>query len=465
MKKIFALLLAVVLAAGMTVSPALAADADAAPRTQAISPWAYDALADICALGMWSDDYYYCILDPVTQEQLNLICAAVADKLALLDLAPNPRAALPVVLDLTRGGVKNALYQEAAAYDIPYVDADVDFMMAELGVAFGDGSQENSVLDARACTLQEALVMAGRLVLNVYDYYNAGSLGLLWKAEGNGVTLYLLGTVHVDRDNIYPFHRQLRDIITSADQAIFEVDLNDTQGILDYMAMQTYQDGTTLKDHIDAGLYAQVVRALTSIGMTEEQVAMYKPWALATSLQAMAGMDDSTGGVFMAMDTYVNAKAVNVGVSIGAVESLVYQGGIFDNLSLEYQEAYLSAALDLYQGGEQTGEAAQEAYSRQLDQMTGAWKARDFDAFDAIFDKDAILSGGDELNVKLFTERDPNMIRAADEILRHDTQKSFDSTDGLVCIMVVGAGHMVGKTGIVQGLRDLGYTVEAVPVP
>ncbi|MFR4562872.1 MAG: TraB/GumN family protein [Flavonifractor plautii] len=32
-------------------------------------------------------------------------------------------------------------------------------------------------------------------------------------------------------------------------------------------------------------------------------------------------------------------------------------------------------------------------------------------------------------------------------------------------LLVVGAGHMVGDTGVVQGLRDLGYTVELVPVP
>ena len=32
-------------------------------------------------------------------------------------------------------------------------------------------------------------------------------------------------------------------------------------------------------------------------------------------------------------------------------------------------------------------------------------------------------------------------------------------------ILIVGAGHMVGETGIVQSLKDQGYTVELVPVP
>ena len=32
-------------------------------------------------------------------------------------------------------------------------------------------------------------------------------------------------------------------------------------------------------------------------------------------------------------------------------------------------------------------------------------------------------------------------------------------------LLVVGAGHMIGSGGIVQGLKDLGYTVEVVPNP
>ena len=32
-------------------------------------------------------------------------------------------------------------------------------------------------------------------------------------------------------------------------------------------------------------------------------------------------------------------------------------------------------------------------------------------------------------------------------------------------IMTVGAGHMIGDTGVVQGLKDLGYAVEVMPLP
>jgi len=457
--------LALLLAAALLVTPALAVQEEPAATLEAqpLSPWAYDALADIYALGMWSDDYDYCILDPVTEEQLELICGAVAEKLALLSIAPNEDDSEPLVIDNTRRGVKNALYQEIAAYDMPYVDSkSVYDTLGELGVVLGDGTGND--IDSRVCTLQEALVMASRLVLSLYDCYNAGSLGLLWKAVNGGNTLYLLGTIHVDRSNVYPLHRQLRTILTEADAVLFEVDLNDAEGMTALMLMQMYRDGSLLSDHIAPALYGKVVQALAPLGLSEQQVAVYKPWALANTFQALAMMDESTGETFMAVDSYVNAKAANVGVTIGAVESYEFQGGIFDSLSDAYQEEYLSGTLELYLGAD----AENQTDSGDLDDLDAwmeAWKTRDITAFAASYDKDAYLTGDDELACKLFTERDPHMIAAAAEILAGDTRKPSSADPHKTIVMVVGAGHMIGETGIVQGLIDLGYAVEEVKLP
>ena len=86
------------------------------------------------------------------------------------------------------------------------------------------------------------------------------------------------------------------------------------------------------------------------------------------------------------------------------------------------------------------------------------WKTRDVDAFAKDYPKDEISSNpDDELNSKLFEGRDPNMIAWADRYLKQE--------GGHTGLMTVGAGHMIGKTGVVQGLKDLGYTVEVVPAP
>ena len=303
--------------------------------------------------------------------------------------------------------------------------------------------------------------MSVRLVLAVYDGADAGSQGLLWKVTNGKNTLYLLGTVHVDRSNVYPFHKSLRAALASAQTVIFELDFNDQEGLAEFAAMQTYSDGTTLKDHISPELYASTVQVFADLGMSEEAVAAYKPWALANSLMSLATQDETTTGAPMAIDLYLNSAAVNAGKQIDAVETYAFQGGIFDTLSPEYQEAYLAGyvnlaliddTLEMTEEQKKELQEAMEYQEKQMDAMMETWKAGDAAAFEEIFDKAAVLESTDELNSRLFTDRDPNMIKYAAKLLEREGENTF--------FLAVGAGHMGDPGGIVSGLRALGYTVE-----
>ena len=459
MKKLLTLLLALGLL-GSTV-PVLAAEE---PQAEPIPAWAYGEVADIYAMGLAGDEIYTDHSKPVTQEQLDKMTQVAADKLALLGVEQRSGGG-SFVIDTTRGGVLNALYMEALPYAFAGVDAGPVEFLSSLGVVHGDGA--DLALD-RPCTLLEAACFADRMILALYDQQNAGSLGLLWKAEGNGNTLYLLGSIHTDRSNLYPFHKQLRDIITSAELAAFELDFNSQEGIDEFTAMQVYSDGTTLKDHIDPELYQEVVKALTSLGTPEEQVAQFKPWALANTFTALSMLDETSSDNAMALDLYVSAKASNLGTQVEGIETYAFQGKIFDDLSDEYQENYLAMTLSMYLGMDAAEglsdeekaeyEAALKEQDEAVDRWMEQWKTRDTEAFANDYPKDVIQSNTtDELNSKLFEGRDPNMIAWADRYLKQEGAHTG--------LMTVGAGHMIGKTGVVQGLKDLGYTVEVVPAP
>ena len=461
-KQLRHLLLAGVLSAGLLLTPALAAEDE--PAGQQPSPWAVDALADSYALGMLDDNYSAYIQSPLTQEQLENLTGIAAAKLALLDLPQAEAAGSPLVVDTTRGGVMNALYQEAAAYQLPGVEEGAVSFLSALGVVQGDGA---GLAADRPCTYEEAMVMAQRLVLAVYDQCGAGSKGLLWKVSSGDNTLYLLGTIHTDRSNLYPFHRSLRDAISAADTVIFEVDFNDAEGLAEFAALQVYNEDDSLENHIGADLYRDIVEIFATLDMDEETVSSYKPWTLLLSLNNLLMADESTGSNAMAVDTYVNSRAVNGGAAIEAVETYAFQGKIFDTLSPEYQEAGLAAAVALFQSSQgeagqnlteeeqAAAQAALDAQTATLDAMMEAWKNRDPDALAAAYDKAAIVESGDELNARLFTDRDPGMIEAA--------VRCLESEDAHTFFMAVGAGHMLEPGGIVPGLQALGYTVELVP--
>lgn len=456
MKKMLSaiLALALVLCLGM---PALAAEPEAA---QEPAPWTYEYLADTYALGLMDDGYGKYIQSPITQDQLTAMTDIVSDKLALLGLPQRGADDDALVIDTTRGGVMNALYQVCADYQMEGIDEGVIPFLRELGVVKGVNEAGDLDLE-QPCTYQEAMVMSVRLVLAVYDRADAGSQGLLWKVTNGKNTLYLLGTVHVDRSNVYPFHKSLRAALASAQTVIFELDFNDQEGLAEFAAMQTYSDGTTLKDHISPELYASTVQVFADLGMSEEAVAAYKPWALANSLMSLATQDETTTGAPMAIDLYLNSAAVNAGKQIDAVETYAFQGGIFDTLSPEYQEAYLAGyvnlaliddTLEMTEEQKKELQEAMEYQEKQMDAMMETWKAGDAAAFEESFDKAAVLESTDELNSRLFTDRDPNMIEYAAKLLEREGENTF--------FLAVGAGHMVDPGGIVGGLRALGYTVE-----
>ena len=456
MKKMLSaiLALALVLCLGM---PALAAEPEAA---QEPAPWTYEYLADTYALGLMDDGYGKYIQSPITQDQLTAMTDIVSDKLALLGLPQRGADDDALVIDTTRGGVMNALYQVCADYQMEGINEGVLPFLRELGVVKGVNEAGDLNLE-QPCTYQEAMVMSVRLVLAVYDGADAGSQGLLWKVTNGKNTLYLLGTVHVDRSNVYPFHKSLRAALASAQTVIFELDFNDQEGLAEFAAMQTYSDGTTLKDHISPELYASTVQVFADLGMSEEAVAAYKPWALANSLMSLATQDETTTGAPMAIDLYLNSAAVNAGKQIDAVETYAFQCSIFDTLSPEYQEAYLAGyvnlaliddTLEMTEEQKKELQEAMEYQEKQMDAMMETWKAGDAAAFEEIFDKAAVLESTDELNSRLFTDRDPNMIEYAAKLLEREGENTF--------FLAVGAGHMVDPGGIVGGLRALGYTVE-----
>lgn len=425
---------------------------------QTPSPWAYEYIADAYALKLVDDGLTSYITSPVTPEQVESMAAVVADKLAQLELAPNEAESEELVIDTTRGGVVNALYQELAAYDLPEAPLGAVEALRTLKVLRGD---DTGLALERECTYQEAMVMTTRLILAVYDGQDAGAHGLLWKAVNGDNTLYLLGTAHMDRGNLYPFHKELRDAITSSETVILELDLNDQEGIAEFMAMQTYPEGDGLENHVSEEVYQSTVALFAQLGLPEEQTRTYKPWALANTLTSMMASDTESGAP-MAIDLYVNAAAANRGIPVAGAETYALQGGVFESLSPEYQEMYLASYVAMLTGagdGEEAdpeAQAALELQNQQLDAMMNAWITGDVDGMAALLNKAAVLESDDELNAKLFTDRDPGMIQVAASYLEQDDGA------GHTYFMAVGAGHMLDPGGIVSGLQELGFTVEPV---
>ena len=441
-------LLALLLCLSLLAVPAFAAEEEAALPP---ASWAVPYLMEAESLDLLSEASMPRLYETVTEDDIALMTTIVGSKLALLGLPANEALAdKAVVFDGSRGSVLETLALLAEDYSWGSEADGIDFLV-ELGVVQGDGV---SLALERPCTVQEYLVLSARFVLACYDYADAGSKGLLWKVTNpqNGAVLYLMGTYHVDMNNMYPIHGIVRGAMDVSGRVYFELDMLDESGIAEFTAMQLYPEGEYLKDNISAELYADVVEIFGAMGADEATVNSFKPWALSNTLDSLSYVDDSTGESSLAVDMYLYMRALLAAKEVGGIETYALQASVFDTLSPAYQAEALEYAVYNFLNGaaEESSEDAAEVLS-----LLQVWQAGDLAGFNALMNKDALLADAerhnDQLTHNLLTLRDPAMIESA---------AAFLQEAGSVTFLAVGSLHMVGSTGIVAAMDDMGYTVE-----
>lgn len=409
----------------------------AAAQEGQIAPWALDGLCEAESLGLLAEGDLERLNGTVSAEKLKVICAAVSVKLDRLRPAMAHKAVAKAG-DVTRGGVLRALYDAAYAFDSRQLGA-VSFL-TQLGVVQGDQSG-NYHLD-RACTLQETLLFAQRLVLALYDRQEAGTRGLLWKVEQGENTLYLYGSYHVSREEVYPLHRTVRQAVRESQSVCLEVDFGDTEGARALEASYYYPAGDSLKKHLPAKTYREVVEVFAQRGYAESTVERLKAWTVGNLLESFAYADEGTG-TGMAVDMYLYSKALCNSKTVRQVESYTKQKNMLNGLTAATQTAMVEQGLELLNTGIETGDGA---FSH--------WMSGDLSGFETAYGKDAPAGTAAERELErvLFRDRDGAMAQWCRDFL--------EQAGSHTATMVVGAGHMVGRTGIVRRLEDLGYRVE-----
>jgi uncharacterized protein YbaP (TraB family) len=167
-------------------------------------------------------------------------------------------------------------------------------------------------------------------------------------------------------------------------------------------------------------------------------VERQRPWFLALSLMSMEVLKlgfDPSYGIDMHFISQASGKK-----EIVELESLEYQFNLLSNLSDDEQEAFLLYTVrDLH------------TLEKELQSMIDAWKRGDPEALESIMKKST--EGDIDMSAvyeKLIDERNRNMVGKIEEYL----------VDGKTYFVIVGAGHLVGKNGIIEILKDRGYTVK-----
>ncbi len=284
-----------------------------------------------------------------------------------------------------------------------------------------------------------ALTLALSLLF-VQDVLSQSQKSFLWKIQSETNTVYVLGSLHFARKEIYPLHQRIENAFDQSDFLVVEANVNDV-GKADFqklMGNALYPADDTLEKHLSAETYEWVKKEMGGLGVPVELINKQKPWFLSMTLIALEslklGFDPNYG-----IDKYFLTKAEGK-KNLLELESLDYQIGLFSNFSDKEQELLLIYTLkDL------------NIVEQELDKLTQAWTTGDTKGMESILTRslleDKRLS---PIYEKLVYERNKQMVLKIENFLK--TKKTY--------FVIVGAGHLVGNEGIIELLKRAGYRAE-----
>ena len=281
----------------------------------------------------------------------------------------------------------------------------------------------------------------------------------------DGQEMWLLGTIHVGDERTGYLPQAIYDALAASDALALEID-NDSlsarieedsklqQAIMD---AYYYSDGTQTKDYLEEDLYEKALKYLKATGNYNPNVEYMKPsmWeTLLSTFYLEQGHQLSSG---QGVEEQLTRLAKEQEKPIREVEDPVAHIRVTTDWSKELQARILKEILEtdpkeswaetveLYEMWCQGDEAALREYINDegLEDMTEEERA-DYEANKHLFD---------EYDKSMSFDRNEDMLEVAVEYLESDD----------VVFYAVGLAHLLdGTNGLVDALREAGYTVELV---
>ncbi len=261
----------------------------------------------------------------------------------------------------------------------------------------------------------------------------------MWKAHGTDNTVYLLGSIHLLREQDHPLPAAIDAAYRDADVLFMEIDMDDLDPVAAQTAFTTHgvlRDGTRLRDLMGAADFERAVAAAEKLDIPLHLLDRTEPWYAALTVEILSlsriGYDARWG-----VESHMMAKAAADGKPIEGFETLQEQVAFLDGLSLPAQRQLLLSTLE--EGSRR---------SDLMDGMIAAWRNGDTAFMEAEMLNS--LAEFDELYRTIVTDRNSRWVERIQSLLN-------DEQDYLV---IVGALHLIGADGVPRQLRELGVSIE-----
>ncbi len=261
----------------------------------------------------------------------------------------------------------------------------------------------------------------------------------LWKVSSKTGTLYLQGSIHILTAKSYPLAPAIEQAYVNSDSLVFEVDMKEmstaeTQQRI--MKKALLPPATTLKDLLSSTIYQQFDTSCTEVGLPIAAFEGFKPWFAATTLTLMKlqnmGFDSQYG-----LDQYFYTKAKADSKPMIGLESVDFQIDLFESLSESNPDHFVAHTL-----------ADLAGIDSRIKTMETAWRTGEIDRLGSFIAEG--FDGYPKCYKTFITDRNARWIGTLERLLGETK----------IHMVVVGAGHLPGKGGLLELLKQKGYTLE-----
>ncbi|MBW2251670.1 MAG: TraB/GumN family protein [Deltaproteobacteria bacterium] len=260
----------------------------------------------------------------------------------------------------------------------------------------------------------------------------------LWSIQTANNTIFLLGSLHISPADIYPLPEVIERAYEKCSKIIFEADIeavNDPSFQAKVMTLAVYPEGDNLEDNVSAQTFNLLKKRADAAGIPIQQLSRLKPFFCGLSLASIEflklGFDPANG-----IDMYFFNKAKEDGKEMLKFETVEFQLNLMTQMTRKQEELMLRQTLkDL------------EVIEKDAANLVKYWKNGDVKKLDSFIT--ASLKDFPELYDRWFTSRNKRWLA--------EIKKLIGKNENV--FIVVGAGHLVGKDGLVELLRKQNYNI------
>jgi uncharacterized protein YbaP (TraB family) len=281
------------------------------------------------------------------------------------------------------------------------------------------------------------LVMTG--VSAYFGQLSAQEKSFLWKAPGSENTVYILGSIHLLKWESATLKPIGQEVFGKSKRLVFEIDLlKEGPDKFQQLLMQkgVNPDGKILPQQLSPETYELAARKAGELGIDIKLLAPLKPWVVALTMVVMQlqklGYDPSLG-----IDHQLALRAKQENKPVSGLETAEFQMDIFNELTAAQQDMFLRQSL-----------REMDQLEKAVDDMVGAWNSGDVMRGERLF-LDSIRAYP-ELKDKVLDARNRRWIPQIEQLLKQNQD----------VLVVVGTAHLVGKSGVIELLKDRGYRLE-----